>query len=50
MYPLAKPIGRPGQLKQAICHTLIKAASSGLLACRLRQPGLPILPAGTDKN
>jgi len=35
MYPLPQPIGRLSGLKQAICHTLINAAFSGLLACLL---------------
>jgi hypothetical protein len=33
--PLPQPIGRRGGLKQAICHTLIKATFFGLLACLL---------------
>jgi Protein of unknown function (DUF3124) len=35
MYPLPQPSGRDGRLKQAICHTPIKAAFFGLLACML---------------
>jgi hypothetical protein len=33
--PLPQPIGRRGGLKQAICHTLIKATFFGLFACLL---------------
>jgi len=33
MAPLPQPIGRRGGLKQAICHTLIKATIFGLFAC-----------------
>jgi hypothetical protein len=33
--PLPQPSGRDGRLKQAICHTPIKATFFGLLACLL---------------
>jgi hypothetical protein len=35
IYPLPQPSGRRGSLKQAICHTQIKATLIGLLACLL---------------
>lgn len=34
-YPLPQPSGRDGRLKQAICHTPIKATLFGFLACLL---------------
>lgn len=45
MASLPQPIGRRGELKQAICHTLIKACFFGLSVCILM---LQMPPAGAQ--
>jgi len=50
IYLLPQPSGRLGTLKQAICHTPIKAAFFGLLACMMLGQMPPARAQGTGGN